>query len=1045
MAWRSDWAVGIRHRSLFGRAVWRALAFGYNFKHGRGSRRDSVRYTRRARLTPAALCLSALLAGLAIDDARATDLQSVLTGYTVTSWSQRDGLPAGIVYALAQDNDGYLWVATDDGPYRFDGARFSPWSQLSDDALPSKAARALQVDKDGALWAGYGGSGGVSRLRDGRAQNFGQAEGLPNAAVSSLVEDADGLLWAGTGVGLFYFRDGRWQKYPSDRGLPDQSVFTATFLDRRHQMYVGNALGFYRYRDIDQRFERVEATTDITRAIAEDPVGNLLVTDEVVGFRRVGARPETPIIQDRGRGRQLLRDRRGNLWVGTSGQGLWRVRFDDQGRVSFTERATALSGLLADGIVALLEDREGNIWSGTVEGLNRLTPHKVAQVTEIGLVAGVEAGPDGAVLVGTVDELLRFGNSSTRRSEQRIPMRGARLRALHTDGKGTTWVGTTHGLSRLARGQLTPVSVARAEDMPRQVETITSDGHGGVWLFDVERGLLQYDGARFRTVPLPSDSARARVVATYTDSTGRAWFAFSDGHVAMSDGERIRVLGPADGVDGGVYQAIYEDSQHAIWLGGNAGLTRYADQTFVTIRQGNGFPVNNLTAIIEDDASYLWMGSGVGILRIHRDECNRAATDPSYQVQYRLYDRSDGLAGLPFVYSTNRRAIRARDGGLWFVTARGLTVIDPGELRTDDAAQPVRIEGIFADGTRVLPATAENGPVRLPAGTSRVEVEFTALNLTSPLKQQFRYRLEGFDADWISAGTRRQAFYTNLPPRDYRFRVMSGGLNGSWKGPGETWAFAIEPMFYQTRWFMMLSIGLLAAVVGGAWHLHVSQVRKQFALLIGERARLSREIHDTLLQSLVGVALQFDAMANEPESTRDGQKERFVRMRKQVEEYIREARQSIWDLRSPRLQTQDLAAALREAGERATAEAGVGFSLNVSGAPRRLPARVEEQVLRIGQEAVVNAVRHASAERVSIELAYDNSRLVLRVNDNGRGFESAQAISQNGQGHYGLTSMRERAEQVGGRLQVTSAPGRGTHIEATVPTGTLAERNEKTA
>lgn len=987
-----------------------------------------------------------MLVCLSIGHARATDLRNVLTGYTVTSWSQKDGLPAGIVYALAQDNDGYLWVATDDGPYRFDGARFSPWLQLSDEALPSKAARALRVDKDGALWVGYGGSGGVSRLRDGRAHNFGEREGLPQSAVSSLVEDADGLLWAGTGVGLFYFRDGRWQKFPSDRGLPDQSVFTATFLDRRNQMYVGNAIGFYRYRDIDQRFERVEATTDITRAIAEDALGNLLVTDEVAGFRRVGARPAPTDQTERGRGRQLLRDRRGNLWVGTSGQGLWRVRFDAEGGVSFTERATALSGLLADGIVALLEDREGNIWSGTIEGLNRLTPHKVAQVTEIGLVAGVEAGPDGAILVGTVDELLHFGNSSTRRSEQRVAMHRARLRSLHTDEKGTTWVGTTQGLSRLVRGQLVPVPVGNAEEMPRQVDTITSDGNGGVWLFDIARGLLRYTGGGFRAVSLPASSARARVVATYTDTTGRAWFAFSDGQVAMSDGDEIRVLGPADGVDGGVYQAIYEDSQHAIWLGGTAGLTRYADQRFVTIRQGNGFPVNNLTAIVEDDASYLWMGSGVGILRIHRDECNRAAADPTYQVQYRLYDRSDGLAGLPFVYSTNRRAIRARDGGLWFVTARGLTVIDPRELRTDDAAQPVRIEGIFADGVRVPTLASMAGAARLPAGTSRVEIEFTALNLTSPLKQQFRYRLEGFDPDWISAGTRRQAFYTNLPPRDYRFRVMSGGVDGSWRGAGESWAFAIEPMFYQTRWFMVLSIGLLVAAVGGAWRLHVGQVRKQFALLIGERVRLSREIHDTLLQSLVGIALQFDALANEPDATTDGHKDRFVRMRKQVEEYIREARQSIWDLRSPKLQTRDLATALRESGERAAAQAGVAFSLNVSGAPRRLPAKIEEQLLRIGQEAVVNAVRHARAEQVSVELAYDPSRLVLRVDDDGRGFEPTHTLPQNGNGHYGLTSMRERAEQVGGRLRVTSAPGRGTHIEATVPmAAALAERNEKTA
>lgn len=970
---------------------------------------------------------------MSVSPARATDLRSVLTGYTVTSWSQKDGLPAGIVYALAQDNDGYLWVATDDGPYRFDGVRFSAWSQLSDQELPSKLVRALRVDKDGALWVGYGGGGGVSRLRNGRAESFGRSEGLPDSPISTLVVDAQGLLWAGTGVGLYYFRDGSWQKYPPDRGLPEGSVFTATFLDRRNQMYVGNAIGFYRYRGIDQRFERVEATTDVTRAISEDPTGNLLVTDEVAGFRRVGTMHPQIDRTERGRGRQLLRDRRGNLWVGTSGQGLWRVRFDDQGRVLLTERATALSGLLADGIVALLEDREGNIWSGTIEGLNRLTPHKVAQVTEIGLVAGVESGADGSIWVGTVDELLRFGSSSTRQAEEHVSLRGSRLRALHSDASGTTWVATSQGLSRVTKGRLVPVPISRARgegEMPTQIDTITSDGQGGIWLFDSARGLLHYSDGRLRSVGLAVSSARTRVSAAYTDSSGRAWFAFSDGRVATSDGEGARLLGPEDGVDGGVYQAIYEDSRHRVWLGGTAGLTRFADGTFVTIKRGDGFPVSNLTAIVEDDASHLWMGSGVGIIQINLDECDRGAVDPSYQMQYRLYDRADGLAGLPFVYSTNRRAVRARDGGLWFVTARGLTVIDPDQLRTDDVMLPVRIEGVVADGVRLRP----DRQLHLPARTSRVEIEFTAVNLTSPLKQQFRHRLEGFDPQWIDAGTRRQAFYTNLPPRSFRFHVVSTNVAGAWPAQGETWAFVIEPVFYQTRWFMALSVGLIIAGVAGAWRLHLGQVRRQFALLLGERARLSREIHDTLLQSLVGVALQFDAMANEQDVTSGTQKDRFVRMRKQVEEYIREARQSIWDLRSPTLSVQDLVSALREAGERATAHSNVGFSLSVNGAPRRLPAKVEEQILRIGQEAMVNAVRHAHAERVSVDLDFENTRLTLRVHDDGRGFEPGSVTSSNNEGHYGLTSMRERAEQVGGSLRVDSTPGRGTHIEATVPT-----------
>jgi signal transduction histidine kinase/ligand-binding sensor domain-containing protein len=974
-----------------------------------------------------AFLLAVTMIGASAAPGQATDLRNVLTGYALTSWGQKDGLPAGPAYALAQDADGYLWVGTEAGPYRFDGVRFTAGSTLGP-ALPARGVRALRVDAHGAIWIGFADPGGVSRLFRGQTQNFGPDQGLPASPVSMLVEDAHGGLWAGTGAGLFYFKNDRWEKYPTDRGLPEESVFTGTLLQRRGQMIVGNAVGLFRYRDDDQRFERIEVTSDIPRSIAEDPLGTLLVTDQVAGFRRAGTR-QLPLGQEeRGRGRQMLRDRRGNLWVGTAGQGLWRVRFDEQGRVLFTERATALTGMLSDGVLALLEDREGNIWAGTTDGINRLTPHKVTQITNIGLVAGVEATPDGGIWVGTVDEVMRFSGATTRAPNTRLSLNGSRLRSLHADPNGLVWVGTNHGLARLVDGRLVPVPVRRSQDVPRQIETITSDGHDGVWISDVERGLLRFSGGRLRSVSLPDSLARGRVVATYTDSTGRAWFAFADGQIASSDGDSVQVIGPADGVDGGVYQAIYEDRFHAIWLGGTTGLTRYSGGQFVTLHRGNGFPVSNLTAIVEDETGVLWIGSGIGIVQMDREEFDRAAASPSYQVQYRLYDRSDGLAGLPFVYSTNRRAIRARDGRLWFVTGRGLTVLDPRDLRTDDAAGPVHIEGAVADDVRF---TTDSG-IALPARTTRLEIAYTALSFASPLKQNFRYQLEGFDAGWIEAGNRRQAFYTNLPPRKYRFRVMSSNADGEWSGDGAVWEFSIQPTFYQTAWFMVACIAGGVLAVGGAWRLHVGQVRRRFALLIGERARLSREIHDTLLQSLVGVALQFDAMANDPDPSAERQRSRFVRMRKQVEEYIREARQSIWDLRSPKLEGQDLVTALREAGERATSSSGIGFSLTVNGLPRRYPMRAEEQILRIGQEAVVNAVRHAQAEQVAVELDFDDARLTLRVSDDGKGFDPA-IVTGNGNGHYGLTSMRERAENAGGRLTVDSAIGRGTRIEATVP------------
>jgi signal transduction histidine kinase len=518
------------------------------------------------------------------------------------------------------------------------------------------------------------------------------------------------------------------------------------------------------------------------------------------------------------------------------------------------------------------------------------------------------------------------------------------------------------------------------------------------------------------------------VLATLTDSRNHAWFALRNGKVAVSDGSDLRVFGPKDGLTGGIYNAIYEDASHEIWLAGSAGLTRYRDGRFATAHTGVSFPISNLTAIAEDDSEHLWLGSTTGIVQILRDDCERAVSDSSRAVQYRIYDRSDGLAGLPFVYSSNKRVARSLDGRLWFVTSRGIAVIDPPGLRNAVRA-PVHIESLVADGLRYQPQSV----AKLPSGISRLDVDFTAINLTSPLKQRFRYKLEGFDADWIDAGTRRQAFYTNLPPRKYRFSVMSTDTEAVWTLPAATLEFAIPPRFYQTWWFALAGVAALALAVGVTWRLHDRRVRRQFALLIGERARLSRELHDTLLQNLVGIALQIDAVANDPKVTpSEAQRREFVRMRKRVEQYIREARQSISDLRSPRLETHDLASALRETGEREIDGRPIQFTFSQNGSPRVFPAMLEEQLLKIGREAIVNATRHSQADRISIELESGDRAVTLRITDNGTGFDLA-AVDSNSSTHYGITSMRERAEEVGGHLTVESAQGRGTRIEATVP------------
>jgi signal transduction histidine kinase len=465
-----------------------------------------------------------------------------------------------------------------------------------------------------------------------------------------------------------------------------------------------------------------------------------------------------------------------------------------------------------------------------------------------------------------------------------------------------------------------------------------------------------------------------------------------------------------------------------IWVAASRGLGRFSDGRFATLRQVNGAPFDNLTAVVDDKRQHLWVGSGLGIIRLEREEFDNAIANQSHVVRYSLFDRSDGIAGTPLAsYSRGRPVARSRDGRLWFVTGGGLTVIDPDVLDDPPAASPVRVEQITADDKGLAPAR----DMRLPPRTSRLQIDYTVVNLNSPLKTNFRYRLEGFDSTWIEAGKRRQAYYTNLPPRQYRFHVIASHTEGTPESAA-TWEFSIQPTFYQSNWFYAATGAALVAMILGAWRLRLGYVRREFSLLLQERTRLSREIHDTLLQSLVGLALQFDAIAADVGASSSRTREQLVRMRKQVEEHIREARRSIWSLRSRKLERADLITALREFGEQMTADTGMDFTLTVTGNAARRMLTIEDQVLRIAQEAITNAVRHGRGTHIRVGVDYGERTLTLEVSDNGCGFEPARMCT-TASGHYGLTGMKERAEQVGGSLDISSSRSAGTTITLTAP------------
>lgn len=954
--------------------------------------------------------------------ALAVDLRAVHTEYSLASWSIKDGLPSNIISAIAQDAIGYLWLGTDAGLVRFDGVRFVVWDGGHPPRLPRTSVRSLLVGRDGALWIGYGGIGSIARVdRDGVIRFFDERDGLTTGSVSALAEDPDDVVWAVSGGTLYQFGSERWHRVSAPDGI-DQGQIGGLFVDQAGTVFVGATSGVFRRPVGRDTFELVENLREVARAVSRDPDGEVWVTDPVIGFKKLGARHAAPARQ--GRGSRLLHDRNGTLWVATVGQGLWRISRKPSQDGTGADAVAVVPGLLSPGIRCLFEDRDGNIWVGTAEGLNRLTESRVTPITNVGLVSAVESAGDGSVWVAASDQLLRFSPSPADWEGRRQLLSSERIRAFHAD-EGAVWVADNDGLLRISSGRRFRVPIPN-RTLANRISSLAPDRRGGVWFFGLDRRLFHWTLDRLEAFDSAPELSQSRVSSMYVDRGGRLWVASLSGQLStVEPSGETQSFTRSDGLGNGPYTAFYEDRSNALWFGGSDGITRYTNGRFDAISAANGFP-SSVLAVVDDDDGYLWLGTSIGIVRLDPREFDRAVEDRTHHIQYRLYDASDGLAGCP-IWQGSNNAARAGDGRLWFLTSKGLTIINPRSFDTPRRTPTVHVETIMADERPLAPSA---GAV-LPAGTTRLRVDYTAVDLSSPLKVHFRYKLEGFDNGWIDAGSRRQALYMNLPPRSYRFHVQASNTDGTWTEAHAMWAFTLLPMVYQTTWFRMISLAALALLVWSVWEFRLRRVQRHFTSLLGERIRLSREIHDTLLQSLVGVALQFDAVSNRDDAP-PAMRDQLIAIRQQVEGYIREARHSIWNLRSPLLESRELSDALRETAQRVAAGAGIHFTFELNGTAIRCSRHLEEQVLRIGQEAVMNAVRHAHASAIRMALSYGGSALRLEVSDNGHGFSGDDASSAR-VGHYGIASMKERAAEVGGFIRLQSARGHGTTIETVVP------------
>jgi signal transduction histidine kinase/ligand-binding sensor domain-containing protein len=939
-----------------------------------------------------------------------------ISQYAHTSWKIRDGFTKGIIRGVTQTPDGYLWLGTEFGLVRFDGVRTVPWQPPDGQLLPSTDVWSLLATPDGALWIGT--AKGLARWKSNALTHYPE---LAGQIVEMLFQDRQGRVWASgiaaAGGILCSIHDDSVACSGNDGSL-GYGVY-ALHEDPHGTLWAGAGKGFWRWQPGPPTFFPIPGEQDVVSGFDEDDDGTLLIAARSGMRRLIGGRILTPPLSALGQARvgRVLRDREGALWVSTD-QGL--VHMHD-GRV---DRYTEADGLSSDESYTFFEDREGNVWVATRVGLDRFRDVAVSTVSvKQGLpssnVRAVVASSDGTIWIRTSGGLAqwRSGRITAYRG------RGASTLALFQADRERNWI-----LIRAAQN----------------IRSIAQDAQATLWIADQVLGLLQSNPAG-EVTPIPWATFGRKDFATTLavhKASGALWLGFFDGGVVDFKDGRIRaVYTAADGLGEGRVTSLHVDREGTVWAATESGLSRIRDGRVATLTTKSGLPCNTVHWAIQDDVGSMWLNTECGLLRVAWSEIAAWAADGGRSITTTVFDYADGIRPEAFASGFQPRVAKSRDGRLWFVGAdgEGVKVVDPRHLPHNDLPPPVHIEQMIADRTAYNTSARGSGDLSLPALTRDLQIDYTALSLVAPEKMRFRYKLEGHDRDWQDVGTRRQAFYSNLPPRSYRFRVIASNNSGVWNNTGATVAFSIAPAYYQTTWFPALVAGMLLALVWAAHRLRLRIVEKherEISFLNErlmkaqeqERIRIAGELHDGVMQQMLAVTMMLGT-AKRRTSDSDT-KTSLDKIQDKLIQAGTEIRQLSHDLHPPILQEAGLPEALRSHCEQFSASSGIPVACDADDAARELSRGAALALFRIAQEALANAAKHARAKRIAVRLTRSADMVSLRVSDDGIGFDAGSLGTRGG---LGLVMMRERASQLNGAFQFESSPGRGTTIRVEIP------------
>ena len=941
-----------------------------------------------------------------------------LHSFTVHAWTTANGLPQESVQALAQTPDRYLWVGTIGGLVRFDGSSFMTFNRHNTPEIHENSIFSLLAAKDGSLWIGTEG-GGALHYSNGVFESFSERQGLTNGFVRSILEDAQGSIWLGTDNGVFRSESGQFRRIDDTPSFPSITVH-AIIQARDGALWIaGSRLVRWKNSVAEDWPLGKESTQTAIKTMLETPNGYLylgsvngLYEIQPNGNLKKNIPKKIPGVDDTIRSLHEAGDR--DIWIATTKHG---VLLYHNGKIvpirltQDTERNAAF---------CIFEDKDHSLWIGTQTGLVRLRQTAVTTLplprTGTSDFGNVYEDPQGTMWF-SYSHVYQFANSKLRQVSF-SKLGPIVIHNIFQDGFGTVWIGTEgQGVFRLSRGMVEHYTIANGL-VNNFVRVIVQDGAGGVWI-GTDGGLSHWYQNVSKAPAINTVLGYTEVRDILAEGSGDLWVATAEGIKFLHNGA-FEENSVTNQLKQEKVLTLCKDSTGGLWFGTeDNGIFRWKNGRISHYTRSNGLPTDQIYKIIEDKNHRIWFSSSNGISSTNLTSFENVGNQPSRHLPVTFYAAGEDMQCQQVYGEIQPAGFVARDGHVWFPGVEGpirmpLTIEEPA------APAPVTIDDIVVNGRSVDAAYQ----ITLRPNTSRVEFHFTTILPQSPERIRYRYKLFGFDKEWMDSSSDRVADYTNLPPGPYEFHVIAYDLNNPSGVTEAKVALVQKPYFYRTSWFLWICVLMVIAITFAGNRIYVRNLHARYAGILQERERVARELHDTLIQGCTTVSALLDASVLTQGASSE---ELLAHAREQIRETTENTRRAVWNLRNDERSNDQLDCAMDSLVTKFREDFELPVQIHVSGKPFNINEECEHELMMVTREALYNSARHSHASTVSVTLNYDSTGLALELADNGIGFD-IEEVMQHDDLHYGLKGIRERIARIKGNLTIQSIIGKGTSI-----------------